>query len=220
MLSEARAVYDQGVRVFKVKVGQHFSDDIRKIEALKAEFKGSDLDLYADANECLDPAEAQFQLQKLADLGLLYIEEPLPVELIPERSALKAGQILSIIADDSTFTSRDLHRELTYDTFDILNIKTPRTGYFQSLEMLDAARRYKKGVMIGSQASSTLGTIRAAIFAGLEGIDYPSELSFFLKLDDDIVTRPIEIKDGYIDLETLTDISLDEQKLERLSRKL
>ncbi|MCB0211724.1 MAG: enolase [Anaerolineae bacterium] len=217
MLAEAQSVYDQGVRVLKVKVGRNFDDDVRNVRLLQQEFAGTDLSLYGDANEGLAPNQAHDQLRRLADLGLLYVEEPLPVERIAERSQLRATQLLPLIADDSTFTPRDLRRELYFDTFDILNIKTARTGYTHSFGMLDAVRAHGKGVMIGSQASSTIGTIRAALFAGLEGIDHPSELSFFLKVEDDIVNRPIEIVAGYIDLSTLTTIEIDETKLKQRS---
>lgn len=213
MLAEARSVFERGVRVFKVKVGRNFDDDLARIRDLQTEFAGSGVSLYADANETLSPANAESQLRQLADLGLLYVEEPLPVHLISARAKLRAAGALPLIADDSAFTPRDLSRELHFDTFDILNIKTARTGYTHSLRMLAAAREQGKGVMVGSQASSTLGTIRAAIFAGLAGVNHPSELSFFLKIREDIVNRPIEIVDGFIDLRQLDDISLDTQKL-------
>jgi L-alanine-DL-glutamate epimerase-like enolase superfamily enzyme len=214
MLAEAKAVYDQGVRVFKVKVGRNFNDDVAVIRALQTEFAGGDVSLYGDANEGLRPGEAQAQLRRLAELGLLYVEEPLPVELITERAELRASNTLPLIADDSTFTLRDLTRELHFNTFDILNIKTARTGYTHSRQMLEMARQHHKGVMVGSQASSTLGTIRAAIFAGLEGVNYPCELSFFLKLKDEIVNRPIQLEEGYLDLDALEGITLDEEKLQ------
>jgi hypothetical protein len=38
-------------------------------------------------------------------------------------------------------------------------------------------------------------------------------LSFFLKLEDDIVNRPIQLKDGFVDLGSLEGITLDEAKL-------
>jgi L-alanine-DL-glutamate epimerase-like enolase superfamily enzyme len=219
MLAEAKMVYDRGVRVLKVKVGRHFADDVAVIKALYAEFKGSEFYLYADANEGLLLQEAAAQLVQLVELGILYVEEPLPVELIPERAALRDADLLPIIADDSAFTLRDLNRELRFDTFDILNIKTPRTGYTQSLQMLALAKQHDKGVMVGSQASSTIGTIRAAIFAGLDGIVYPSELSFFLKLEDEIVNRPIELRDGYLDLNSLVGISVDAERLKASTAK-
>jgi L-alanine-DL-glutamate epimerase-like enolase superfamily enzyme len=213
MLAEAQAVYDQGVRVLKVKVGRDVAHDVALIETLNREFTGSGLSLYADANEGLRPAEAESHLRRLAELGLLYVEEPLPVTLLPERAALRATQALPLIADDSAFTLRDLQRELRFDTFDILNIKTARTGYTTSRHMLDLALAHDKGVMVGSQASAGLGTIRAALFAGLAGIDHPSELSFFLKLEEDVITRPLELRDGYLDLDSLAGITVDVGRL-------
>jgi L-alanine-DL-glutamate epimerase-like enolase superfamily enzyme len=217
MLAEAKDAYERGVRVFKVKVGGDFTQELNCIKALQREFEGSRLRLYADANECILPGQAHSQLGQLAGLGILYVEEPLPIESIAARASLKNANILPLIADDSAFTFEDLTRELYFDTFDILNIKPARTGYTTSYRMLAAARKYGKGVMVGSQAGSTLGVIRAAFFAGLKGIDHPCELSFFLKLKDDIVTRPVEIRDGYIDLKQLEDITVDEQQLARLS---
>jgi L-alanine-DL-glutamate epimerase-like enolase superfamily enzyme len=217
MLAEARTVYDQGVRVLKVKVGRNFDDDVAGIQALQAEFKGAGLELYADANEGLEPTQAPGQLRRLVDLGILYVEEPLPIELIPERAALRGAEILPLIADDSTFTPRDLTRELSYNTFDILNIKTARTGYTQSQQMLVTAHQHRKGVMVGSQAGSTIGIIRAAIFSGLAGIDHPSELTFFLKLPEEIVNRPLMLHDGYLHLDDLAGITLDEERLKSYS---
>jgi L-alanine-DL-glutamate epimerase-like enolase superfamily enzyme len=214
ILTEAKTVYEKGVRVLKVKVGRNFNADVAAIKALQAEFKGSELALYADANEGLEPTQAPDQLRQLAELGIMYLEEPLPIEMIPERVSLRAAEVLPLIADDSTFTYRDLARELRYNTFDILNIKTARTGYYQSLQMLEAAQKHQKGIMVGSQAGSTIGTIRAAVFAGLEGIHFPSELSFFLKLQDEIVNQPIVLQDGYLDLDQLAEISLDEDRLQ------
>ena len=83
--------------------------------------------------------------------------------------------------------------------------------------MLAAATQLGKGVMVGSQASTTIGTIRAAIFAGMPGIDHPSELSFFLKLEDEIVTRPLKLEDGFLDLDQLVAVKIDDQKLAQVT---
>jgi L-alanine-DL-glutamate epimerase-like enolase superfamily enzyme len=208
VLAEARRVVDQGVRVLKVKVGRSWEEDIARIRELQAEL-GPAVDLYADANECLDAADAAAKLEFLAALGLHYCEEPLPVEQIAARATLRAGQHLPLIADDSTFTLRDLQRELAFDTFDILNIKTARTGFTESAAMLALARRAHKGVMIGSQASAGLGTLQAGLFAALPGIKHPSELSFPLKLRADILDRPLPIVDGYINVDDLLAARID-----------
>lgn len=212
VLAEARRVVDQGVRVLKVKVGRNWDEDIARIRELQAEL-GPTVDLYADANECLDAPDAATKLDFLTTLGLHYCEEPLPVEQIAERAALRAGEHMPLIADDSTFTLRDLQRELAFDTFDILNIKTARTGFTESAQMLAHARRGNKGVMIGSQASAGLGTLHAALFALLPGIAHPSELSFPLKLRADILDRPLPIVDGYLHVESLIAAQLDHAAL-------
>lgn len=208
VLEEAQRVFDQGVRVLKVKVGRDWQSDLALIDELRQTF-GDAMLLYADANETLQPAEAATILHHVRDHGLAYCEEPLPVELIRERATLRAAQILPLIADDSCFSARDLARELALDTFDVLNIKTARTGYSESRAMLQQARAASKGVMVGSQASTGLGTIRAALFAAQPGIDYPSELSFFLKLREDILTAPLQLHDGYLELAELEGITID-----------
>lgn len=211
-VAEARSVFEQGVRVFKVKIGRDTAHDEQVLQALTAEFGGDAL-LYADANEGLEPATAARTLERLAALGVAWVEEPLPVEHLRERAALKAENILPIIADDSCFSLRDLRRELDFDTFDILNLKTARTGFTEAAQMLELARTAAKGVMVGSQASSGLGTLHAALFASREGVTHPSELSFPLKLRQDVLTGPLRFADGFLEFNGLRDYRLNERFL-------
>ncbi len=212
VLAEAQRVVEQGVRVLKVKVGRAWEEDLARIGELQA-LLGPTVDLYADANECMKPDEAADKLDILREMGLLYCEEPLPIELIRERAALRTGGHLPLIADDSAFTVRGLCRELALDTFDILNIKTARTGFSESQQMLEMAQAAHKGIMIGSQASTGWGTVLAAHFAALPGIEHPSELSFFLKLQADIIDRPLQLHDGYLHLSEVQSAQIDESKL-------
>jgi L-alanine-DL-glutamate epimerase-like enolase superfamily enzyme len=211
-LAEARWVVDRGVRVLKVKIGGETGSDLDLIDALRAEL-GPGVRLYVDANETLDPATAAVALARLARAGVLWAEEPLPIERVREREALRARQVMPIIADDSTFSLRDLRRELALDTFDVLNLKPARTGYQESRDMLELARSRGKGAMVGSQASTTLGTARAAAFAALPGVDHPCELSFFLKCDAEIVERPLAIRDGRLSVAEAARVEIDEAKL-------
>ncbi|HWG85976.1 MAG TPA: enolase C-terminal domain-like protein, partial [Deinococcales bacterium] len=197
-LEEARRAYGDGVRVFKVKVGRDHARDLRVARALRDEFAGAAVDIYADSNETLSPAGAADALAAMRDEGILWVEEPLPVQLLRERSALRAAGILPLIADDSAFTRADLERELAFDTFDVLNVKPARTGFSASRDMVRLARAAGKGVMVGSQAGTTLGTFHAALVASWDGVDYPSELSFFTRLEDEIVNLRPRIEEGFL----------------------
>ncbi|MEZ4835924.1 MAG: enolase C-terminal domain-like protein [Caldilineaceae bacterium] len=212
VIAEAQRVTAQGVRVLKVKVGRDWRADAARLARLQ-EILGPDVILYVDANECFDADNAAERLSVLAEMGIRYCEEPLPVELIQERADLCRRQHLPLIADDSAFSVRDLRRELALNTFDVLNIKTARTGYTESTQMLDLARQAHKGIMIGSQAAAGLGTVRAALFAAKDGIQHPSELSFFLKLDADLLTTPLVISDGYLQMSDVLAATLDPQRV-------
>lgn len=209
MLAEAQRIFEAGVRVFKVKVGRSAAHDAEVLGALKHTFAGAGVTLYADANEGLKPETAAQDLERLAKLGIAYVEEPLPVHLIKTRATLKHAGILPIIADDSSFTLPDLERELEFDTFDILNIKTARTGFSVSARMLTLAQRAGKGVMVGSQASAGLGTLHAAIFSSKEGVTHPCELSFPLKLERDILNTPLRFEAGFLEVAGLVGLGLE-----------
>ena len=237
-LAEAERIVAQGVRVLKVKVGQDWSTDLQRLRLLREQF-GEQVDLYVDANECFEPQNVRQRLQKMAEFKVLYCEEPLPVELILARAAMhkacaRAGDsalpqliaddsVLSaragdsalpqLIADDSVLSARDLRRELSMDTFHILNIKTARTGFTESAQMLNQALVGGKAVMVGSQASTGWGTVLAALFAARPGINLPCELSFFLKLQEDLLTRPLTLCDGYLDVSGLAQVEIDADRL-------
>ncbi len=128
-------------------------------------------------------------------------------------SSSRPAACLPIVADDSCFTPADLERELNFDTFDILNIKTARNGFTDGLAMLERARQSGKGVMIGSQASSGLGTLHAALLSTQAGVSEPCELSFVLKLQRDLLNLPIEFDDGWLDVAALQHHKVDEDSL-------
>lgn len=214
MLEEAKRVFEAGVRVLKVKVGRNHARDLEVIRALDNEF-GGEMALYADSNETLEPENAAQALDAMLGAGLMYVEEPLPVRNIKARAALRREGILPIIADDSCFTRADLERELDFDTFDILNVKTARNGFTESLSMIEMVQDAGKGVMIGSQASTTLGTVHAAIISSQAAVTHPCELTFWLKCESEIVNRTpaLELENGWLSIPTLRGIAVDETKL-------
>lgn len=212
MLADAQAVYAAGVRVLKVKVGRDLRGDLERIALLRENFPA--MDLYADANETLSPEEAESYLHRWAEAGLLYVEEPLPVEEVLSRKKLRAAGILPIIADDSCFTPRDLRREMLLDTFDVLNLKPARTGVTWTLEMLALARQEGKRAMVGSQAQSSFGAWQSALLAFQEGVDEPSELSFHLKAEGAFLEFP-PLKDGWLYWEDLVRCRFDEAAFSR-----
>jgi len=207
-LESAAFAYAHGVRVFKLKTGKDAALDEERIRELTAAF--TDAEVYADANETLEPSSAAHRLERWRSLGVTMVEEPLPVEMISARKALRAARLLPLIADDSAFTPRDLERELEQDTFDILNVKPARSGFYGSLKMLERAHSAGKEAMIGSQAMSSFGAARAALLAFHPAISRPSELSFHLLSSGGFSDFP-QIKDGWLYYHDLARAAFDEE---------
>lgn len=197
VLADVEGAYGCGLRVFKVKIGKDIARETETIRELVQRFPGAQF--YVDANQALDEGSAAQILNALYDLGVVYCEEALPVERMRARRALRDGCRMPIIADDSAFTLPDLRRELDYDTFDILNIKTARSGFSASRAMLGACAGAGKELMVGSQASSLLGCLHATTFAAQRAVSCASECSFFLKTGADLSLAPA-IKDGWLSL--------------------
>ncbi len=198
VVSDVAALYKDGIRVFKVKIGRDIRVEMQTIASLINDYPAAQF--YVDANETLEREGAAVILGRLRELGVLHCEEALPTHLLRERQQLRRECAMPIIADDSAFTADDLEREIAFDTFDILNIKTARTGFTQSMRMLKMCQSAGKDAMVGSQASSLLGCLQAANFAGHQAVTCASECSFFLKTDADLSLAP-PIEDGWLALD-------------------
>lgn len=197
VVADVDAAYEAGLRVFKVKIGREIEGEIATITRLIEAYPAARF--YVDANETLAAERAASVLNQLHDLGVMYCEEALPAHLLRERRQLRRDCHMPIIADDSAFTLPDLEREIAFDSFDILNIKTARSGFSQSRRMLELCVTAGKDVMVGSQASSLLGCMQAAVFAGHAAVNCASECSFYLKTDADLRLAP-PIIDGCLQM--------------------
>ena len=198
MLEEALEAVAAGVRVLKVKVGGDFGSELETLHLLR-ECCGPGVTLYVDANEGFTAENARERLEQMAEAGARWCEEPLPVTQLGERARLRAESPVPLIADDSAFTPAELERELAQDSFDILNLKTARNGYSEAGAMEAAALARGKGVMVGSQAGSLAGCLHALLYGAREGVAYPVEGSFYLRIEGEFEGL-LEIEEGVVGL--------------------
>lgn len=211
-VERAAFAYERGVRVFKLKTSGAADLDEARIRRLVDDFP--DAEVYVDANETLNPKRATDVLLRWRELGVTMVEEPLPVQRVEERRRLRAAGVLPLIADDSVFTLASAERELELGTFDIINVKPARSGFCWSMGMLERARVYERGAMIGSQAMSSFGAARAALLAFHPVVDRPSELAFHLLTAGGFAEFP-PITDGWLEREAVAAVEFDEKLFRR-----
>lgn len=217
MVQEAVEMRSQGFKTFKVKVGIDPQKDAEVIKALR-ENLGPDVIIYADANMAYEVETAIRTIKKMEEYGLAFIEEPVPVGNIQGRLKVARAISIPIMGDESVFTPQDVAREIKLGAIGLISIKTPRTGYTLSQKIINLAEVAGLPCLMGTQAETGLGTLASAHFgAAHRNVSYPSEISFFLGLQDDLLAEPIRLKDGVIELPQLpgNGAIIDEQKLKK-----
>ena len=217
MIQEAVDMRGKGFKAFKVKVGTDPEKDIQVIKSLRGNL-GNDVLIYADANMAYSVSTAIRTIKKMEEYGLAFVEEPVPVW--DWRGRLKVARNLSIpiMGDESVFTPQDVAREIDLGAIGIISIKTPRTGYTLSMKIVHLAEMAGIPCLMGTQAETGVGTLASAHFgAARRNVSYPSEISFFLGLKDDLLVEPIVLKDGVIELPKHpgNGAILDEEKLKK-----
>lgn len=201
MVAEATRMRDvYGITTFKVKVGRRPIDaDVEVVRALRQTL-GDKAELYIDGNRGWSPAESARAMEQLADCGLTLAEELCPADDVLGRRWLVNKSAVPFVADESVSTPADVTRELLGGSATAISIKTARTGFSGSEEILHLATGLGVEVVMGNQIDGQLGTACTVAFgAAHEATSRRSgELSNFLDMSDDLLTEPLEIVDGHL----------------------
>ncbi len=174
--------------VLKIKVGG--DDDEDRLRAIRDE--APDATLYVDANTAWTAKEAIARIPMLEEMGVAFVEQPLPADDIEGLRLLRRRSRLPIIADESCETAADIPGLV--GAVDGINIKLAKAGSLrEAVRMAHVARAHDLSVMLGCMVESTLGIAAALQLAPL--VDY-LDLDGALLLAHDPFTGPGMNDDG------------------------
>jgi len=147
--------------ILKLKLGQdHSLEIVRAVRAV------TDARLVADANCAWTVDQALSLIPALADLGLEWIEQPLPEEDLDGLRRIREVSPLPIFADEPVRTARDIPR--LAGCVDGVNIKVMKAGGLrEALRMIAVARAHGLQVMLGCMLETSVGITAAAHLAPL-----------------------------------------------------
>lgn len=217
MVAEAEKIREQyGITTFKVKVGRRPIDlDVAVCRALRVAMP--DAELYIDGNRGWTASESARALRALADIDLLFAEELCPADDVLSRRWLVAQSTIPMFADESVPTPGDVTRELLGGAATGISIKTARTGFTGSHRILAQCEGMGVEVAMGNQIDGQIGSLCSAAFgAAFEATSRRAgELSNFLDMSDDLLTEPLQIRDGTLRVREAPGlgIEIDEGKL-------
>lgn len=215
MIKEAEKIRALGIKAFKVKVGIEPQKDIQVISSLR-ENLGSDVLLYADANNAYMISTAITTIKKMDEGGLDCMEEP--IARWDFKGLQRIAKVISIplMGDESVTTPGEVARAIDVGAIDIIIIKTTRTGYTLSQKIATMAELSGVSILMGTQAESDIGALASVHFgAARRDVAYPSENSYFMNQQDNLLQEPIQIEDGMMVLPARlgNGVLIDENKL-------
>jgi L-Ala-D/L-Glu epimerase len=171
--------------VLKIKLGSSWDERImhivREMEPGKV--------LRVDANAAWTPKHALRMIPVLQELGVEFVEQPLPAHEIEGLRFVRERSALPIIADESCLVSTDIPS--LEGAVDGINIKLAKCGGLrEALRMVATARAHGMSVMCGCMVESSLGITAAAQLAPL--LDYADLDGAALVVNDPYVGATIE----------------------------
>jgi L-alanine-DL-glutamate epimerase-like enolase superfamily enzyme len=147
--------------ILKLKLGPE-----RSLEIARAVRAVTGARLVADANCAWTVEQAQSLIPALADLGLEWIEQPVPEEDLDGLRRIREFSPLPIFADEPVRTARDIPR--LAGCVDGVNIKIMKAGGLrEALRMIAVARAHGLQVMLGCMIETSVGITAAAHLAPL-----------------------------------------------------
>jgi L-alanine-DL-glutamate epimerase-like enolase superfamily enzyme len=151
--------------ILKVKVG--LATDEPTIEAVRSV---TSKPLRVDANEgWKDKEEAVRKINWLEKMGVEFIEQPMPSEMIEETRWIRGRVHIPIIADEACQRASDIPK--LKDAYDGVNVKLDKSGGMLEAErMIQIAKALGMKTMLGCMVSSSVSVTAAAHLSPL--VDY------------------------------------------------
>jgi len=187
MANAAKATH---ARILKLKLGG--PHDLTRLEAVRR--ARPDAKLVLDGNEGLDPGQFPNLAAKAADLGVVLIEQPFPVDQ-DDALTRRPGHV-AICADESVHTRGDL--QALAKKYDAVNIKLDKAGGLtEAMRMMKEAKRCGLSTMIGCMVAGSISMAPAILLgqtADLIDLDGPiwlaQDVPHKLRYHDGVVSPP------------------------------
>lgn len=174
--------------IYKIKLGT--PDDIAIVKELR---KHTNAVFRVDANGAWGVKETIANSQALKELGVEFIEQPMPAKDWEGMKQVYKESVLPLIADESCIEEKDVAK--CFGHFSGVNIKLVKCGGLTpARRMIAEARSLGLKAMVGCMTESTVGI--SAIAQLLPLLDYV-DMDGALLLKEDIASG-VTIKDGKV----------------------
>lgn len=198
MLSQIEAKMQAGFRCIKLKIGAiHFEEELSLLKMIRRHFSAKEIELRVDANGAFSPAEALEKLQRLSELDLHSIEQPIRAGQWDSMARLSQLSPLPIALDEELIgvhsTSRKKELLETIHPQYIILKPSLHGGLWGSQEWIAAASQLGIGWWITSALESNIGLNAIAQWCATLHNPLPQGLGTGALFTDNI-PMPLEVR--------------------------
>lgn len=198
MLAQIEAKMQAGFRCIKLKIGAiHFEEELSLLKIIRRHFSAKEIELRVDANGAFSPAEALEKLQRLSELDLHSIEQPIRAGQWDSMARLSQLSPLPIALDEELIgvhsTSRKKELLETIHPQYIILKPSLHGGLRGSQEWIAAASQLDIGWWITSALESNIGLNAIAQWCATLHNPLPQGLGTGALFTDNI-PMPLEVR--------------------------
>lgn len=195
-----------GARQVKIKIEP--GRDVDHLRAVRERFPG--LTVAADANGSYRPGDPA--LAELDELGLAYLEQPLPAVDLEGHAGLRR-RVTPICLDEPATTAEAVERIIQQEAADLVSLKPGILGPAPTLRLIEMLCAAGVGVKIGGLVETSVGRAHALALAARPSVSYTDMVPPRWLLATDPSPDTWEVMDGLL-------YPLDERGLEVSTREL
>jgi o-succinylbenzoate synthase len=198
-VESAAAAVAEGFDCLKLKVGARSVEaDIERMRAVR-ERVGDGVELRADANGSWTFDQAEHAFDALGDIGVSYVEQPLPADNLAGHTRLRGGPV--DVALDEALTEYSVDKILAEFAADVLVIKPMIVGGpDQAREIALTAREVGVAPVVSTTVDGVVGRTGAVHLAASISDVRACGLATASLLAEDLSPDPAPVSDGAIEV--------------------
>lgn len=198
-ISKITGLLGDGFSTVKIKIGRDdFAEDLHILQNIRKHF-GCKIFIRADVNGKWELQEAIKNIQKLDELKLEYIEQP--VNTLEDFKELKSDVRTPIAVDESIRNVSDARKFIEAGAANYIILKPMLTGgVLPALDILNEARRNNIKAVLSSSFETILGSFPSLLIASALGADIAHGFGVFNYFENDPFGSSSLIKNDTINL--------------------
>ncbi len=199
LVAEAQRMVADGYRHIKVKVGveggANPGRDLKRIAMVRAAI-GPEIGLMLDANNCWDAATAAYFSNRVKELDVLFMEEPVPADDIPGLARFKRSTDLPLATGEHEYTKSGARDLILNQAVDYLQTDATRVGgYTEMLKISALAQAWNLRL-----APHGMEHMHMHLGGALPGFAFLERLLIFENVTAKTFIDPPQPIDGYLTL--------------------